>query len=132
MAAFAAAAGALALGVTLAANVVVPFVFGSEFMKSAGVVRIIIWALPPAMAIQPLHTLLQACDLEMVTLRMAPLRAAMNVGFDLAFIFAGLGIQGIALSSVVTSVLFMVSFLWVGFRALRKRELERAAGTCEA
>ncbi len=120
MAAFAGVAASVALAVTLLSDRVVPLVFGTSFRDSSTVLTILIWSLPAAMAVQPLYTILQARGHEVFMLKAASIRAVMNIGFDVLFVAMGLGINGIALSSIVTSVLYGGIFSALTFRRLSR------------
>jgi len=99
---------------------VLTFLFGVEFGGASDVFTIVVWSLPFSMAIMPMLTVLQASRREVLPVKLAPIRAVMNIVFNLAFIYAGLGIIGIAWSTVVTSTLYGLIFLAVGFHELRK------------
>lgn len=117
---FAGAGVLFALAGTFAGPPVLRFLFGSEFAKAADVFTIVVWSLPFSMGIMPMLTVLQASRREVLPVKLAPIRAAMNIGFNLAFVYAGFGIIGIAWSTVVTSTLYGIIFLLVGFRELRR------------
>jgi O-antigen/teichoic acid export membrane protein len=120
MGVFAGVAAAVAAAVTALSGYLVPFVFGKSFSGSASVLTLLIWSLPAAMAVQPVYTVLQARGHEVFMLKAAAIRAAMNVGFNLVFVAVGMGITGIAVSSVVTSVLYLGLFSTLSFARLAR------------
>lgn len=110
----------LAVVASVVGQGVVRLLFGDEYAGAVQPFVLLLWSLPAAVAVYPVLTVLQACGLEAVPVRLAPARALMNVTFNAVFIAAGLGISGIAWSTIVTSALYLVLFLVVGLRALKR------------
>lgn len=119
---------ALAVAFSTVGSFVVRLLFGAEYEGAIRPFVILLWSLPAGVAVYPLLTALQATGYEAVPVKLIPVRSLMNLVFNTIFIVSGLGISGVALSTVVTSVLYLIVFLMVGIRATRI-DPEGRAGT---
>ncbi len=104
---------------TLLAPWAVPLILGEGYSGAVAPLRVLLWAVVPTIAMMPLVTALQASRHEDAILRLAPLRAGLNVVLDFAFLSAGHGILGVAWGSVITSVAFNGVFLVYASKRLR-------------
>lgn len=116
---FGVAGSLLALVMSLVGGEVVRLLFGSEYKGAIRPFVLLLWSLPAGVAVYPLLTVLQASGHEGVPVKLIPLRSAMNLIFNVAFVLLGYGISGIAMSTVITSVLYLAVFMVVGIRAIR-------------
>jgi O-antigen/teichoic acid export membrane protein len=108
----------VAIVLALATPFFIKVLLGSQYAGSAPVFRVLLLALPAYAGMAPMTLFLQATYREAVPVKLMPMRAALNVGLDVAFISAGYGILGVAYSTVVTAYVFGTTYLIVGLKSL--------------
>lgn len=115
--------GAVAIGMALLgglfASWAVPLVLGKGYDGAVAPLRALLWAMVPGIAMMPYVTAVQASRHEDAILRLAPLRAGLNVALDFVTLSLGFGIVGMAWGSVITSVVFNAVFLRYASARLR-------------
>lgn len=111
-------------GVAVLLGLVAPFfihlLLGKDYAASAPVFRVLLVALPAYAGMAPVTLFLQATHRESLPVKLMPVRATLNVGLDLAFIYAGFGILGVGYSTVITAYCFGAAYLFLGLRSLSR------------
>ncbi|NTU72464.1 MAG: flippase [Coriobacteriia bacterium] len=100
----------------IAAPFLIPLVLGKDFVGTVLPFRILLVALAVGVPCYPLQLLFQARGMELTLVKLIPLRAALNIVLNVVALAAGLGIAGIALSTLVTAVIYYTALAIVGDR----------------
>jgi PST family polysaccharide transporter len=107
---------ATALAVWLVAPWIVPLVLGKAYGGAVAPFRILLAALLIEVPFFPLGLLYQARGMESTLAKVIPLRAVLNVVIDIYVLSNGWGIVGVAVGTLVTTVIYYIALTIVAGR----------------
>ena len=103
----------LSLPTSLLADQIVARLYGAQFEAAANALAVLVWTNPLAALALLLVMSLRAAGRERWLVGVAALGALVNVAFNLAMI-PRFGILGAAWMTVITEVVIIVAFMWLG------------------